>query len=175
MRPVILVADLQQERELMNAPAEFASLDAGLLARKGEALPALSESTKAMADTRLFASQRVRAGPGPGPGSGPGSAVRQPVQPDEPHGPNAETNSQTVQSTVGKAPATKDQDPLHALTARVSFRMPMADYLRFKMAGQVLDKPGRDIMLEALRQYLDDAGLPDMSECTCLTPGIEKR
>lgn len=154
----------------MNAPTDFAPLNAGLLARKGEALPALSQSTKTMADTGLFASGYARA-----TSDGKKCAMSDPSK--APH-QSGEAASLKTRREAENQPLPKPEPPtlpqsdagsLQSHTARVSFRMPMADYLRLKMAGQILDKPGRDIVLEALDRYLTDAGLPDMNDCACLS------
>lgn len=135
----------------MNARPDFASLGAGLLARKGEAAPALSDATKTMADIGIFSV----------PVSVPGF----------PDGKRDDTAADRNQKGVATGPGTQGTvGPRRVadMTARVSFSMPMADYLRLKMAGQLLDTPCRTIVLEALRRHLYATGIADLSDCPCL-------
>ncbi|MEM1192341.1 MAG: hypothetical protein AAGH42_02985 [Pseudomonadota bacterium] len=152
----------------MTQQQEFAALDAGLLARKGEAMPALSNATKTLTDTGLFA---------------PVHPVRSPVSAPTPASTSVPSPAKLHPATMplGKEAATRDNCEKHAgtpahdaatpappMTARISFRLPMDDYLRLKMAGQLLDKAGRDVMIEALNAYLDRHNVPDLGACSCV-------
>jgi len=133
----------------MNAHPDFAPLGAGLLARKGEAQPAMSQTTKTVTSIDAFMPSRSASD---------GDKQRKPA-----NSPPPRSDDQ----------AARDINAAKPMTARVSFHMPMADYLRLKMAGQVLDAPCRDLVLAALDAYLTTAGVPDLSGVTCLKPRPE--
>ncbi len=52
--------------------------------------------------------------------------------------------------------------------ARLTFQLPMADYIRLKVASITLGKPSRQILLEALSCHLNAAGVQDFKACPCL-------
>jgi len=130
----------------VNMPRPFAALDAGLLARKGEAAPALSQETKMLADV----------------GFGHGAALpdaQMPVRKGENRPRIAKRPRQR-----SKLPPGKNPDAM----ARLTFQLPMADYIRLKVASITLGKPSRQILLEALSCHLSAAGVQDFNACPCL-------
>ncbi|MEL7019479.1 MAG: hypothetical protein AAGL18_12215 [Pseudomonadota bacterium] len=157
----------------MTQQQEFAALDAGLLARKGEAMPALSNATKTLTDSGLFAPVHPVRSPVSAPTrastSVPSPAKLHPAT--MPLGEAATIRDESEKHTGATAPAALPPAP--PMTARISFRLPMDDYLRLKMAGQLLDKAGRDVMIEALNAYLDCHYVPDLGACSCVkSPSI---
>ncbi|MEO1149479.1 MAG: hypothetical protein AAFW83_00670 [Pseudomonadota bacterium] len=142
---------------------EFAALDAGLLARKGEAMPALSNATKTLTDTGLFAPVHPLTALRPAPQRARASS-------------QAQHRSSSESPATEPAPVASPSQAAAAMTARISFRLPMDDYLRLKMATQLISKAGRDIMIDALSDYLDRHDVPDLGGCECLKmPASDER
>ncbi len=151
---------LDRDDEKAVSEPGFASLNADMLARKGSALPALSQETKILADvglrppaaqdhappTAISKSETISDNhPTGSPPSKPSENIGQ--QPSPEHGAN-----------TGHSPEQM---------ARISFRMPMADYLRLKMAGALKEQPCRELILKALEDYFDKEGVQSFSDCAC--------
>ena len=151
----------------------FARLNADMLARKGSALPALSQETKILADVGLrppaahdqsspaaisknekISDNHVNSSPP----SKPSENLGQHPSPDDASTEHGSTPEQGPSPELGPSPEQM---------ARVTFRMPMADYLRLKMAGALKEQPCRELILKALEDYFDKEGVQSFSDCPC--------
>lgn len=165
------------QSDLKSAVKPAASLNAGLLARKGEARPSLSQETKVLADAGVFdvprsnkhdkvtsnkGSENYRARSGQSGHIGHSEQAKQARQPGESAREPMVAAPRTQQEGCDSAPA----DPLLGM-ARVSFRMSMAEFLRLKMAGVMLERPCKEILLEALTLYLDQQSVSNLNDCQC--------
>lgn len=136
-------------REPHHRPVEprFASLSASLLARKGEAEPALEP----FAHARVAESARQMA---------PGE--RHDVTRKDPINASRETASPEAKDCpkrrIGQGPK----------RAAVTFRMSIHDFLRLQLASAELERPAQDILLDALKAHLDAAGVESLEDCRCL-------
>lgn len=125
----------------------FASLSASLLARKGEAEPALEP----------FAHARVA------------ETARQ-MAPGERH----EVTRKDQFGAPGEAAPAEPRDcPKRRVgaspkRAAVTFRMSIHDFLRLQLASAELERPAQDIILDALKAHLDAAGVESLEDCRCL-------
>lgn len=137
----------------INAPhrqeTRFASLSASLLARKGEAEPALEP----FAHARVAESARQMA---------PGE--RHDVSRKEAFPPRA--SEAPVELPVRDCP--KRRIAANPKRAAVTFRMSIHDFLRLQLASAELEKPAQDIILDALKAHLDAAGVESLDDCRCL-------
>lgn len=143
--------------------SKFASLTAGLLARKGEAEPALEP----------FAHARVA-----------GTSARQ-MAPGERHALDRKDQAGLLRTPaferapVRSAPkASEDRRfaedcPRERIAtspkrAAVTFRMSVHDFLRLKLASAELERSSQDIILEAIETYLDAHDVERLDDCKCL-------
>ncbi len=132
----------------------FASLDAGLLARKGDARPSLSQETKILADAGFFEMP---------PQTDPGPKLDQVKQSKDLTSIDPASRSEMNSKRVRSAANGRHQPQL----ARIAFGMQIPDFLRLKMAGVMLEKPCREIVHEAISQYLDQHNMRRFDACPC--------
>lgn len=169
------------------AKVRFASLTAGLLARKGEAHPA-AESVSAMAghahsvkplgllrEPHPLQSPEMSlqdeldwmtsTGPSLSPPQAPGSPPRLRTVP---HASRAEAPSTEVNALlkrIGKAPVRHaETDPSPARRVAVTVRLDEARYLRLKLTGLRLHRTSQDLLTKALDAYLTALGVDPVSE-----------
>ncbi|MBT8471076.1 MAG: hypothetical protein KJN99_00630 [Marinicaulis sp.] len=161
------------------SPSEPAQLSAGLLARKGEALPAV--------DAQVFAGVDIETQIRPvRPGDKRAKEVNdravgslyqlaEPVAPGTPR--NVDFKSKVVssqQNVTIKPPAARDawfskrkkRAPLAATEgpkAVVTYRMPANEFLRLRRASKELEMTCQAIILDALDCYLDAYEIPAVS------------
>lgn len=138
---------------LAGAPApretRFASLSASLLARKGEAEPAMepfaharvAESARQMGPGERHEMSRVVLRP-QGGGAAPSADAPSPDCP------------RRRLATGGKR-------------AAVTFRVSIHEFLRLQLAAAELERTTQDIIIDALRDYLDAHGVENLAECRC--------
>lgn len=72
---------------------------------------------------------------------------------------------------AAQACATKDEArPAERREKRASLtlRLPIPDFLRLKLAAGLFERTSQSILIEALRTYLDGAGVQKFDECPCL-------
>ncbi len=139
-------ADARRQQE-----PRFASLSASLLARKGEAEPALEP----FAHARVAESARQMA-----PGERHEMSRKESFQPRE---AGASGNA------AGEAKAcARRRIGANPKRAAVTFRMSIHDFLRLQLASAELEKPAQDIILDALKSHLDAAGVESLEDCRCL-------
>ena len=148
---------------------KFASLTAALLARKGEAEPALEP----FAHARVAASAR-QMGPNERHDLNRKEAPRYPravafVPADDaprlnpaPRGAAAQEEPRFAENCPRERIATS------AKRAAVTFRMSVHDFLRLKLASAELETPSQDIIIDAVEAYLDAHGVERLDDCKCL-------
>ena len=154
-----------------HAEARFASLSASLLARKGEAEPALepfaqarvAESARQMAPgERHEMSRRESFAPREGLtlGSDARDAQMRPAALREAQARGAEgaETKDCPRRRIGTSPR----------RAAVTFRMSIHDFLRLQLASAELERPAQEIILDALKAHLDSAGVESLDDCRCL-------
>jgi hypothetical protein len=173
---------------------KFASLTAGLLARKGEAHPAATTELTDEFTRGSFLPQRyeptaetlpqktileptplqqqallVRAFETP---PEPQLRERLPVVSEPP--PPRETRPARVEESSSKEGAAErcpvcPGDPLDERRFHVSVRLKRGRYLRLKLAAASLHKPSQEIISEALDAYFTRLGPDVLGDCPCLT------
>lgn len=160
----------------------FASLTAGLLARKGEAEPAMERFSHA----RIDAGSAREMGPGERHVlDRKGASEPAPVQIDPIGDPESKEEWQRVRpvrtKAFGAAPAAEggaekefaENCPREKIAksvkrAAVTFRMSVHDFLRLKLASAELESTSQDIIIEALDSWLDRKGVERLDNCRCL-------
>lgn len=149
---------------------KFASLSATLLARKGEAEPALEP----FAQARVAASAR-QMGPNERHEIDRKEAPRYPRAVSFARSDDAPRLNPAPRSV---APAAEEKqfaencprEKIAANTKRaaVTFRMSVHDFLRLKLASAELEVSSQDIIIEAVETYLDAHGVERLDDCKCL-------
>lgn len=154
-------------------PGRFATLSASLLARKGEAEPALepfaharvAESARQMGPgERHLITRRSARAPGAGPGTGQDRPMAERMGADR-------AAAERVGSDRAGSSDRADCPRLPGAAgkrAAVTFRMSIHDFLRLQLASVELEKSTQDIVVDALSAYLDERGVESLSECLCL-------
>lgn len=132
------------EQPQRQAEPRFASLSASLLARKGEAEPALEP----FAHARVAESARQMA-----PGERHEVSRKAPL--------NARDGASAPDCPKKRIAANPKR-------AAVTFRMSIHDFLRLQLASAELERSAQDIILDALKAHLDAAGVESLDDCRCL-------
>ncbi|MGE0409516.1 MAG: hypothetical protein AB7P23_09685 [Amphiplicatus sp.] len=177
----------------------FASLTAGLLARKGEAEPAIDAfkharvdptSARQMAPGARHVIDRQPAGEGHAgeiepiadageareewrrirPAKTAASAAR-PLPEDAPRMPPKMAPGPADEDFADNCPRRKIA--ASAKRAAVTFRMSVHDFLRLKLASAELETPSQEIIIDAVEAYLDEKGVERLDECVCLAKTAE--
>ncbi len=147
----------------------FASLTAGLLARKGEAHPA---STVTYPEDMLVRSRLGWTSPWQGKAEEPAApVVESTTAPPLPRAKPAiadEPCSQGSACHLGDAPAAAP-DPQKRF--HVSVRLKRGHYIRLKLASAQLHRPSQDIIAEALTDWYARQDSALFGDCTCLDDG----
>lgn len=137
--------------------SNFASLHSGLVARKGEAAPAVSHASFSYVDEPNEASA---------PPSSPSGAKAAPQSVPQ------KTQSTRVAKVTIKpvAPGRKPGKPSSkkAETFRLTFRMTHDQRRRMRIAAAQKDESLQHILSDALDNYLDGLCACSMSECACM-------
>lgn len=154
--------------ENKSSESKFASLTAGLLARKGEAEPALEPfaharvagtSARQMAPGERHALDRKSDGRAPRPAAPvfpPDDIARlKPV-------PRAVEEKQFAENCPREKIATSPK------RAAVTFRMSVHDFLRLKLGSAELERSSQDIIIDAIEAYLDVHDVERLDDCKCL-------
>ncbi len=176
----------------------YTSLTAGLLARKGEAVPATSSFNgeniiSAHPPRRPLTSTSIP--PGPSAWAKSGFVLSQhesqgPHQNESGEAPQSEADSEHARQAASAAPPTdtdsnaahaeEDCDPCVPLAAlatgddgvgrrsSVTFRLNATRYLCLKMAAAKLGRTHQDILTAALDMYLKTLADDALSDCSCL-------
>ena len=170
----------------------FAALTAGLLARKGEAEPAMDVFSHARVDP-VSARQmepgerhdinRQAAGEGhaaqidPISDAGdvreewrrvkPVNAPKTAVEDAPRMAPKQPTRAPEPQKEFAEN-CPRQKIAISAKRAAVTFRMSVHDFLRLKLASAELEVPSQDIILTAIEGYLDVKGVERLDNCRCL-------
>lgn len=154
----------QGEKSSPRSDARFASLSASLLARKGEAEPAM----EAFAHARVAAGAAREMAPG---------AVHDIVRPSvgEPEARLEKADAPRMAARRAPAPTfeAKEDCPRKRIAASgrraaVTFRMSVHDFLRLKLASAELETPSQEIIVDALAAWLDGKGVERLDNCRCL-------
>jgi hypothetical protein len=161
-----------------SAEQRFAVLTSSLLARKGEAEPAMEPFSHA----RVAESARqMRAGETHAIGRKPPLETGE----IEPAGV-ADQSEPSGEHRISerRAPAARSAGPARAPSgphcapppsngqtqrrAAVTFRMTIHDFLRLQLAAAELERPAQDIVNDALQGFLDSRGVERLADCRCL-------
>lgn len=175
---------------LVREPREnrFAALTAGLLARKGEAEPAMERfsharidagSAREMAPGERHVLERKGASESPAAhidpiGDPEASEEWRRVRPvREGNGAGAAFAARPPQPDKGAAKEFAENCPRERIAksakrAAVTFRMSVHDFLRLKLASAELESSSQDIIIEALESWLDQKGVERLDNCRCL-------
>lgn len=193
-----------EEEKPANAPARshsavFAALTADLLARKGEAKPALEP----------FAHARIAAGSARQMARGERHQIdradrsehaadacpldsaheRDSARPEsEANAPRFSPLTGAVAARARKLDTDRAESDKEACTdnlgacsrkagtkrAAVAVRFTTHDYLRLRLAAAELETPAHDIIIAALDAYLDSRGVERFDECLCLKRAADK-
>ena len=136
--------------------SRFASLTAGLLARKGEAAPAATPFAELLL-TRV-GSRGVDI-QGLTPMAHPGSAKRTLYE-------ITQCDDERVDAHCGSCVSQVSDDP--GKTFHVNLRLKRARFVKLKLSAALLRRPAQDIVSEALDLWFE--GLPSdvIGECACM-------
>ncbi|MBI1365721.1 MAG: hypothetical protein GC153_07150 [Alphaproteobacteria bacterium] len=168
----------------------FAALTAGLLARKGEAEPAMAAFSHARVDPASArqmepGARHVVDKKTAGEEESPpvhvepiddARTVREEWQRIAPmrarKGDDAPRMEPKTAPEEGEAAFAENcpRKKIAASTKRaaVTFRMSVHDFLRLKLASAELETPSQDIIIEALDRFLDEKGVERLDNCRCL-------
>lgn len=149
-----------------------AALTASLLARKGEAMPAVDAEAHAGID---IAMRPMRPAIGPargisqntiqslyGEGLPPGAAGN--VRPFRPRPANVNVRRGSAPVRPRRPKSAPDEG---GLKATVTFRMPAKDFVRLRFASRDLDMTCQSIILDAIDTYLDANDVAAVSDDAC--------
>ena len=169
----------------------FAALTAGLLARKGQAEPAMAAFSHARIDP-LSARQME---PGERHTLDKRAAGEEVILPGHVEPIDDANNVREEWQRVAPLPPAKPEDaarmnPKHASggeesdgfaencprkkiatstkRAAVTFRMSVHDFLRLKLASAELEIASGDLIIDALDRFLDEKGVERLDNCRCL-------
>jgi hypothetical protein len=129
--------------------ASFASLHAGLLARKGAATPSVEGYTP------------FRPRPEPAPPSPPGRAEPRPAP-------------QVVVHPVAPQPASADAAHAALLRSRASVRLTHEQLRALKLAALLLDRPQQDLIAAGVDLRLEDLACGPLEHCACFRAVISQ-
>lgn len=159
----------------------FASLTAGLLARKGEAEPALEPFAQARvapgsarqmtpgARHQIDKPARGDDAPKPEGEEKPAAPAIVTANDDAPRMPEPHEKRKPPRASEGDArPPDCPRKAASPKKAAVTFRMTTHDFLRLKLAGAELEMSGQDIIIAAIEAFLDEKGVERLDECLCL-------
>lgn len=158
----------------MSSEERYATLTAGLLARKGDAEPALepfaharvAESARRMTPGSVHKLQRGHNDPEPTE-----PYPQNPQQPQSEPRPEAEAPQEPAAAATPafrSEPRDVSRQDFLSRRAAVTFRMPTHDFLRLKLASAELAMSCQNIILAALEAYLDKHGVERLNDCNCL-------
>lgn len=174
------MSNRQTHREI-NRPTQSgpAQLDAGLLVRKGAALPAGYRAAAAAAIAPVPTRSSVETtAPTPAPTQQAAPAATTPSaaqtsqQAPKPAAKNADAGRATDKAPQKRTGSDRPGSNRPGERARISIRLDHDRHLRLRIAAAHLDRSLQDIMTDALDRYLDEAA-PDVAggNCECLAMG----
>lgn len=167
---------------------QFASLTAGLLARKGEASPSKEPSFGHRPWQPPVAPAPVPPTPAPPPARAPQQQLRSPPADKRPEAPKVRLNdvSSAWPPPRSAEPAdagmtdwvpTRQQQPLALGSLGVPFkttiRLTHAQARAVKLAALILDRPQQDILTAGLIERLEALACADLAKCSCFKAVIE--
>jgi hypothetical protein len=141
----------------------FASLSAGLLARKGAAAPAMA--THAGGNPRLEMPPPEPVAPPAEFAWPPPKAMFQRAAEAPPAPPHAPPPSPCLASAACSVSGEASADPSRRF--HVSVRLKQSHFVRLKIASALLKKPGQDIVAEALSAYFATMEPGFFGDCAC--------
>ena len=149
--------------------SKLATLHAGLIARKGEARPAMAHAAFSYVDGPRPAPQPLRHD-GEGierhslvpaaalpPADAPAAPQPEPVRPPRP-----------ARTPARAAPPQKSEDDDHSKPFRLTFRMSADQRRRLRIAAAKEEKSLQELLSDALDGHLDTLCACAMRECSCL-------
>ncbi len=149
--------------------SKLASLHAGLIARKGEARPAIAHAAFSYVDAPRPAPQPLRQD---GDGMQRRSFARVVAPPagdvPEPPAPAPVRAAPRTPEPVRAAPRRKPVDDDHARHFRLTFRMTSEQRRRLRIAAAKGEKSLQELLSEALDSHLDSLCACELRECACL-------
>lgn len=147
--------------------SKLATLHAGLIARKGEARPAIAHAAFSYVDAPRPAPQPVRQDGGieeHGPSMAPQPAADVPVTP----APKPVSAAPRPPARVRAAPPQKSEDNDHSKPFRLTFRMSADQRRRLRIAAAKEEKSLQEVLSDALDNHLDTLCACALRECSCL-------
>jgi len=144
--------------------SKLASIHAGLVARKGEAMPALSNPGFSYVDSpRPVHETTARAQPR--------TAIAEPAGHRSPSHDNmapALPISRTDTTSLKRKPARKDVEGEHPGPYKLTFRMTKDQRRRLRIAAAQRDLSLQQLLSEALDNHLDGLCACSLEACNCL-------
>lgn len=155
--------------ESKSSEGKFASLTAGLLARKGEAEPALEP----FAHARVAGASARQMGPGERHALDRKDDKRFVRSPDAPparleDAARLKPGPRAVEEKRFAENCPREKIALSPKRAAVTFRMSVHDFLRLKLASAELERSSQDIIIDAIEAYLDVHNVQRLDDCKCL-------
>ena len=179
------------------AKGQFAELTAGLLARKGEAMPAAAGFAAHNVVSTQFGAQNEKAEPVKTQAAA--GVIDRPLTPQEQHAvePKVDVERDVSQLSPRDAQAHLEAklradsatvfDELECdhlprvrktgspkKRAAVTLRLNTTQYLCLKMAGAKMRRTNQDILVEALDMYLASLADNELKDCSCLQKLIKE-
>lgn len=159
--------------------SKLASLHAGLVARKGEAAPAVSHTAFSYTDSRREVALEAVARPERDEGNDRArAAVERPLRTEEtPAGPYraaprapAQSQVRTLERTASVAePRSEVERGKEHGPYRLTFRMTPDQRRRLRIAAAQNEQSLQQLLSEALDNHLDGLCACSLSTCTCLS------
>ena len=154
--------------ESKGADSKFASLTAGLLARKGEAEPALEP----FAHARVAGTSARQMGPGERHALDRKSDARAPRPAERVSAPDdvarLKPMPRAVEEKLFAENCPRERIATNPKRAAVTFRMSVHDFLRLKLGSAELERSSQDIIIDAVEAYLDAHDVERLDDCRCL-------
>ncbi|GAB4527322.1 MAG: hypothetical protein Kow00133_16220 [Amphiplicatus sp.] len=158
----------RQPGEGKDKEGKFASLTAALLARKGEAEPALEP----FAHARVAASTARQMAPGETHAiDRKAASADRPARPRAGHAhpaPFATAAARAEEPRRFAENCPRERIATSPKRAAVTFRMSVHDFLRLKLASAELERSSQDIIIDAVEAYLNEQGVERLDDCKCL-------
>ena len=154
--------------------SKLASVHAGLVARKGEAMPALSNPGFSFVDTpRPARENAVHIQPSTlaSQTSEPGTTIDQPTghrPPAQDIITSARPPSETVRAASPQKPVRQTLENSHSGPYKLTFRMTKDQRRRLRIAAAQRDMSLQQVLSEALDNHLDGLCACSLEACNCL-------
>jgi hypothetical protein len=142
----------------------FASLNAGMLVRKGAAAPSLESSYRPAAAVQAFV-----------PPAAPPQAPEppRPAAPSAPPPPRPRLVEAVAASSACAAPAVA-RAPVVEFPARAGVRLTREQARALKLAALLLDRPQQELLSDGLDLRLEAVACGPLADCACFRAAVEK-